>query len=104
MGSRKFFFEKKNEKKSCRSRTEIADLEAKLAKQRADNSIRNKNCEEKKSKFRDAHVLHAKLQTRVKMAQNQSSVLKNALETGFAELEEVINLNSSEFEAAGLKE
>jgi len=83
-------------------RNEIARLEAALAQALEKNRKRDEVLTKVKTDFKDAHVLHAKLGQRVKMAQNQSTVLKSALETGFAELEEVINMNSQEFEAAEL--
>lgn len=40
----------------------------------------------------------------MRTAQNHSVVLKDALEKGFTELEEVISNNTAEFEAARLAE
>ena len=83
-------------------RNQIATLEAKLAAQTAENEKNGLKLENMRSQFRNDVDRHKKLQGRVRTAQNHSVVLKGALESGFTELEKVIQENAKEFEEARL--
>ena len=81
---------------------EISALQNKLHKAREINLNRNARFDTVRSDFTDATSKHGYLTKKVKTAQNHSSVLKNALETGFSELEGIISENQSATEQVDL--
>lgn len=76
-------------------RQEISALQGKLQNVRENNLNRDSRFGVIKDNFTEATSKHGYLTKKVKTAQTHSSVLKNALETGFSELENVISENQS---------
>jgi len=79
-------------------RGEIAALRENLDKKRAENNSKDTRLRSLRTQLKDETELHKSLTNKVKTAQSHSTILKSALESSFAELEDIVSDNANSFQ------